>query len=99
MSKKWEDVFKFYGLLTIFELSLKKRYCITIEDLFFKSLRLKFFIFRYKYYFHNTQPDNFFSSLCKIYLSIHLAKREKAFTTTTYFKKIHSLPTTNKSMY
>ena len=68
-------------------------------DLFFKFLRLKFLIFCFKYYFKKMQPNNFCSSLCKIYLSIHLAKREKAFTTTTYFKKIHSLPTTNKSMY
>ena len=70
-----------------------------MEDLFFKSFRLKFFIFCFKHYFKKMQPNNFYSSLCKIYLSIHLAKREKAFTTTTYFKKIHSLPTTNKSIY
>ena len=70
-----------------------------MEDLFFKYLHMKFFIFCFKYYFKKMQPNNFYSSLCKIYLSIHLAKREKAFTTTTYFKKIHSLPTTNKSMY
>ena len=68
-------------------------------DLFFKFLRLKFLIFCFKYYFKKMEPNSFCSSLCKIYLSIHLAKREKAFTTTTYFKKIHSLPTTNKSMY